>query len=103
MLLTNTEKIPGQEYKIISLVSGCFILSRHIGKDIGSSFRNLVGGEMKAYTEMLDESQNSAVNVMIERAQKMGADAIVNIRFASSSITQGGAEILVSGTAVKFV
>lgn len=103
MILTNTENIPGRNYEIISLVSGCYILARHIGKDIGSSFRNIVGGEMKAYTEMLDESQAQAVNVMMEKAAKMGADAIVNIRFSSSSITQGGAEILVAGTAVKFV
>jgi len=103
MLLTNTENIPGQNYQIISLVSGCYILARHIGKDIGSGFRNLVGGEMKAYTEMLDEAQVCAVNIMTEKAAKMGADAVVNIRFSTSSITQGGAEILVSGTAVKFV
>ena len=103
MLLTNTENIPGQNYQIISLVSGCYILARHIGKDIGSGFRNLVGGEMKAYTEMLDEAQVCAVNIMTEKAAKMGADAVVNIRFSTSSITQGGAEILVAGTAVKFV
>lgn len=103
MLLTNTEIIPGKNYEIISLVTGCFILARHIGKDIGSSFRNIVGGEMKAYTEMLDESQKRAVNAMMEKAAAMGADAIVNIRFSTSSITQGGAEILVAGTAVKYI
>ncbi len=103
MILTNTENIPGKNYQILSLVTGCYILARHIGKDIGSSFRNIVGGEMKAYTEMLDESQQEAVNIMIRKAANMGADAIVNIRFSSSSITQGGAEILVAGTAVKFI
>ena len=102
MIITNTETIPGKNYEIISLVSGVCILCKNFGRDIGSGFKNLVGGEMKAYQEMLDQSQTTAVQRMMEKAAQMGADAIVNIRFASSSIVQGGAEILAYGTAVKF-
>lgn len=101
MLLSNTENI-GRPYEVLSLVTGSSVLCKNIGRDIGSSFKNLVGGEMKAYSEMLDNSQVLAVQKMMARAESMGADAIVNIRFSSSSIVQGGAEILASGTAVKF-
>ena len=101
MLLSNTENI-GRPYEVLSLVTGCSVLCKNIGRDIVSSFKNLVGGEMKAYAEMLDNSQVLAVQKMMARAESMGADAVVNIRFSSSSIVQGGAEILASGTAVKF-
>ncbi len=103
MLLSTTENIPGKNYEVISLVSGCMILCKNIGKDIGSGFRNLVGGEMKAYIEMLDQSQTKAVQVMMENAARLGADGIVGIRLTSSSIVQGGAEVLAYGTAVKFI
>ena len=86
MVVVNTENIPGREYQVLSLVTGCCVMCKNIGKDIGASFRNMVGGEMQAYTQ----------------AMSMGADAIVNVRFASTTIVAGGAEILVSGTAVKF-
>ena len=103
MIVVNTENIPGQEYKALSLVSGVCIMSRHIGKDIGAGFRNMVGGEMKAYMDMLEESKENAIMYMIQKAQAMGADAVVNVRFQSSTIVQGGAEIIAYGTAVKFV
>ncbi len=103
MLLVNTENIPGKTYEAIGLVTGICIMSRHIGKDIGSSFRNLVGGEMKAYVDMLTDSKNMAVERIAAEAEALGADAVVNIRFTTSSIIQGGAEVLASGTAVKFV
>ena len=103
MVVVNTPAIPGRQIEVISLVTGACIMSRHIGKDIGSSFRNLVGGEMGAYVEMLNEAKDVAIQRMIESAQQLGADAIVNVRFSSSSIVQGGAEILVAGTAAKIV
>ncbi len=102
MLVVNTETIPGKEYEVIQLVTGAYIMSKNIGKDIGSSFRNLVGGKMESYTQMLKEATDGALNDMKEAAESLGADAIVNVRFASSSIVQGGAEMLASGTAVKF-
>ena len=103
MIVVNTPTIPGKQIEAISLVTGVCIQSRHIGKDIGSSFRNLVGGEMKAYVEMLNQAKEEAIQRMIESAQQLGADAVVNVRFSSSSIVQGGAEILVAGTAVKIL
>ena len=103
MLVVNTENIPGQNYQVILLVTGCCILSKNIFKDFGQGVRNIVGGEMGAYTQMLNEAKDRAIYNMIDAAQHMGADAIVNVRFSSSSIVQGGAEILVAGTAVKFV
>ena len=103
MVVVNTENIPGREYQVLSLVTGSCIMCKNIGKDIGASFRNMVGGEMQAYTDLMVEAKNQAVNYMIAAAQQMGADAIVNVRFSSTSIVQGGAEILAAGTAVKFV
>lgn len=103
MIVVNTEHIPGCNYQVISLVTGASILTKNYFQDVGSGFRNLVGGEMGAYTKMLEESRDKAIQKMIAQAQAMGADAIVNVRFASSSIVQGGAEILVSGTAVKII
>lgn len=102
MIVVNTETIPGKEYEVIQLVTGACIMSKNIGKDIGSSFRNLVGGKMESYTQMLKEATDGALNDMKEVAEGLGADAIVNVRFSSSSIVQGGAEMLASGTAVKF-
>lgn len=103
MVVVNTENIPGVEYQAISLVTGCCIMCKNIGKDIGASFRNMVGGEMQAYTQMMVEAKNKAIQYMINDAERMGADAIVNVRFSSTTIVAGGAEILASGTAVKFV
>ncbi|MCF0145857.1 MAG: heavy metal-binding domain-containing protein [Eubacterium sp.] len=103
MMLTNTENIPGKNYEIIGLVTGSSVYCKHFGKDLGASFKNLVGGEMKAYQELLDQSQQIAVNYMSEKAAQLGADAVVNIRFSSANITEGGAEVLASGTAVRFV
>ena len=101
MLLVNTETISGREYDTIGLVKGSTIQSKNIGKDFTQSFKSIVGGELKAYTKMMDEARNIATDRMIAEAEQLGADAIVNIRFATSAIMQGAAEILVSGTAVK--
>ncbi len=102
MVLVNTDYIAGKELRMLGLVKGSTIQCKHIGKDIGSSFKNLVGGEMKAYTEMMDESRRIATERMIAEANAMGADAIVNVRFATSAIIQGAAEVIAYGTAVRY-
>ena len=101
MLVVNTENA-GREYTPIYMVTGAYIMSKNALKDIGSEFRNIIGGKMNAYTQMLNEAKNGAVEEMIREAERLDADAIVNVRFSSSSIVQGGAEILACGTAVKF-
>ncbi len=103
MIVVNTETVSGKNCQTLSLVTGCSILTKNVFKDFGSGIRNMVGGEMGAYTKMLDEAQKQAVTRMIQAAESLGADAVVNVRFSSSSIVQGGAEILVAGTAVKFI
>ncbi len=103
MILVNTDYISGKELEMLSLVKGSTIQSKHIGKDIAESFKTLVGGELRAYNEMMNEARDLATKRMVEEAQALGADAIVNIRFASSAVMSGAAEIIVYGTAVKFV
>ena len=100
--MTTTETISGRNLITLGLVVGSMIQSKHIGKDIGSGFRNIVGGEMKAYTEMMNESREVAIQRMIGQAAVMGADAVVAMRITTSSIVQGAAEVMVYGTAVKF-
>lgn len=87
---------------MLGLVKGSTIQSKHFGKDISQGFKTLVGGELKAYTEMMNEARDLATRRMVEEAEKLGADAIVNIRYASSAIMQGAAEVIAYGTAVKF-
>lgn len=102
MLLVTTDTIPGKDFEALGLVTGCCIMCKNVGRDIGASFKNLVGGEMQSYTDLMVQSKNQAINYMMGQAQQMGADAIVGVRFSSTTIVAGGAEILVSGTAVKF-
>lgn len=102
MLLTNTESVPG--YKITAqygLVSGSTVRAKHAGKDLMASFKNFVGGELKAYTELLEESRKEANERMIAQAKRLGANAIINIRYETSAITAGAAEVYAYGTAVK--
>ena len=101
MIIVNTPTIEGRVLDTLGLVSGSTVQSKNAFKDIGAGFRNLVGGEVGSYTKMLAESRDIAISKMVEQAQKMGADAIVNVRFSSASIMDGAAEILVWGTAVK--
>lgn len=100
--LYNTENIPGQDYVLLGVVKGSMIQSKHLGRDIGNMLKSLVGGELRGYSEMLNEARAIATKRMIEEANSMKADAIVNVRYATSAIMQGAAEILVYGTAVKF-
>lgn len=101
MLLVNTPNIPGKTIiQTVGLVRGSTIRAKHIGKDIASVFRHLVGGEMKEYSEMLNEARQIATKHMVDEAIKQGANAIINIRYTTSSVVQGAAEILAYGTAV---
>mgnify|MGYP002626420875 CR=1 FL=1 len=102
MILVNTDYIGGKELEMLGLVKGSTIQSKHIGKDITQGLKTLVGGELSAYTEMMNEARGIATNRMVEEAEGMGADAVVNIRYASSAIMQGAAEVIAYGTAVKF-
>ncbi len=102
MILTNTDNLPKKEItEILGLVKGSTIRAKHVGKDIVSGFRMLVGGEMKEYSQMLEEARSIALANMVTQGENLGADAIINIRFSTSAIMQGAAEILVYGTAVK--
>ena len=103
MILVNTDYISGKNFEMIGLVRGTMIQSVHFGKDIMNSFKTLVGGELTSYTEMMNEARAMATKRMCEDAEAMGADAVVNIRYASSAVMQGAAEVMAYGTAVKFV
>ena len=103
MLLTTTENIPGKKIEVMGLVKGSTVQCKNIGRDIGASFKNLLGGEIKSYTDMMNEARSVATNRMIEEAKNMGADAIVCVRYSSSSIMQGAAEIIAFGTAVSYI
>ncbi|MEZ4751724.1 MAG: heavy metal-binding domain-containing protein [Bdellovibrionota bacterium] len=102
MILTNLEQVPGKTIvEHYGLVQGSTIRAKHVGRDIMAGFKNIVGGELKGYTELLSESRDEAIKRMVEQAAAAGANAVVNVRFSTASITQGAAEILAYGTAVK--
>jgi len=100
MKLSTTENI-GVDYDILSVVEGNVIQTRHIGRDIMAGIKTIVGGEIKSYTTMMTKARSTAQERMVEEAKKLGADAIVNIRFTTADILQGAAEVLAYGTAVK--
>ncbi len=102
MILVTTETISGKELETLALVKGSTVHSKNIGKDIMSSLKTIVGGEIVSYTEMMDEARAIATKRMVDEAMTLGADAIVAIRFTSSAIMQGASEIMAYGTAVKF-
>jgi len=102
MILTTTDKIVGREVReTLGLVKGNTIRAKHVGKDILAGLRSIVGGEIKEYVEALNDAREQAVKRMIESAEQMGADAIIEIRFTTSQVMAGAAELLVYGTAVK--
>ncbi len=102
MILATINEIAGKEIvEVLGLVRGNTIRARHVGKDIMAGLKNLVGGEITDYTKMLAESREQAIDRMIEEARSLGADAIIGIRFTTSSVMQGAAELLAYGTAVK--
>lgn len=101
MLVVNTETIPGHEItKVLGLVQGNTIRAKHVGRDIAASLKNLVGGELTGYTELLTEARRQAVERMMAQAAQLGADAIVNVRFTTSAVAAGAAELYAYGTAV---
>ena len=102
LILTNIESVPGKKIvEHFGLVSGSTIRAKHIGRDFMASLKNIVGGELKGYTELLTDSRRQAVDRMIDQARQLGANAIVNIRFSTSSVAQGAAELYAYGTAVR--
>ncbi|GJL49300.1 YbjQ family protein [Candidatus Nitrospira salsa] len=102
MFVTNIEEIPGKTITVChGIVSGSTVRAKHVGRDIMASFKNIFGGELKGYTELLGESREQAIDRMKAQAQQMGANAIVNVRFSTSSVAAGAAEIYVYGTAVS--
>ena len=103
MILVNTDYIAGKNLEMLGMVKGSTIQSKNLGRDITQSFKTLVGGELKAYTEMMNDARALATKRMVEEAEKMGADAIVNVRYSSAAVMQGAAEVMAYGTAVKFV
>ena len=102
MILTNIEHVPGREtVEHYGLVAGSTVRAKHVGRDLMAGLKNIVGGELKGYTELLQDARKQAMERMIQQAEELGANAIVNIRLSTSSITQGASEIYVYGTAVR--
>jgi len=102
LLLTNLETVPGRTIvEHYGLVAGSTVRAKHVGRDIMAGLKNIVGGELKGYTELLQEARAEAVRRMCDQAAALGANAVVNVRFSTSSITQGAAELYAYGTAVK--
>jgi uncharacterized protein YbjQ (UPF0145 family) len=102
MILVNTDYISGRELETLGLVKGSTIQSKNFVRDITQVFKSVIGGELKAYTEMMNEARALATKRMVEDAEKLGADGIVNIRYASSAVMQNAAEVIAYGTAIKF-
>ena len=103
MVVVNTDYISGQQLQTISIVRGSVVMTKHIGSDIGASFKTLVGGEIKGYTEMLIEARQLATKRMVDEAESLGADAVIGLRYGSSQVMDGAAEVLAYGTAVKVI
>ncbi len=102
MLLLNIDHIPGREIEALGMVKGTVVQAKHFGKDFMAGMKTLVGGEVEGYTELMNEARKIATKRMVDEAEDLGADAVLNIRFASSSVMQGAAEITVYGSAVKY-
>ncbi len=102
MILSNIETIPGKTIaEFFGVVSGSTVRAKHIGRDIMASFKNIVGGELTGYTELLEEARAEALQRMTQQAESLGANAVVNVRFSTSSVAQGAAELFAYGTAVR--
>ena len=103
MLLLNIEYVPGKEVEALGLVKGAVVQSKNFGRDLMAGMKTLVGGEIVSYTEMLNEARQIAMKRMVEEAEALGADAVLNIRYGSASVMQGAAEITTYGTAVRIL
>ena len=102
MLLVNIDHIPGREFQVMGIVKGNVVMTKNFGKDFMAGMKTLVGGEIESYTDMLNQARQIAVKRMVDEAEAMSADAVVNVRYASASIMQGAAEVIAYGTAVKY-
>ncbi len=102
MLIVNVDYVPGKELELLGIVKGSTIQTKNIGRDITQGFKTLVGGELSAYNEMMNEARARATKRMCQEAEELGADAVVNVRYASSAIMQGAAEVIAYGTAAKY-
>ena len=102
MILVNTDYITGKELDMIGIVKGATIQSKNIGRDITQGLKSIVGGELASYTDMMNEARALATKRMVQEAEAAGADAVVNVRYATSAVIQGAAEVIAYGTAVKF-
>lgn len=102
MLLLNIEYVPGKEVEALGLVKGAVVQSKNFGRDLMAGMKTLVGGEIVSYTEMLNEARQIAMKRMVEEAEALGADVVLNIRYGSASVMQGAAEIIAYGTAVRY-
>ena len=102
MLLLNIDYVPEKEIEALGMVKGTVVQSKHFGRDFMASMKTLVGGEIVGYTEMLNEARQIATKRMVDEAKAMGADAVVNVRYGSSAVMQGVAEVIAYGTAVRF-
>jgi uncharacterized protein YbjQ (UPF0145 family) len=101
VILSNIEVVPGKRITgFFGVVSGSTVRAKHIGKDIMASFKNIIGGELKAYTQLIGEAREDAIARMVQEAESLGANAVVNVRFSTSSVAQGAAELFAYGTAV---
>ncbi len=101
MLLVNIDYIPGKEFEVLGMAKGTVVQSKNFGKDFMAGMKTLVGGEITSYTEMLNEARQIAVKRMVDEAEALGADAVINIRYGSSAVMQGAAEVIAYGTAVR--
>jgi uncharacterized protein YbjQ (UPF0145 family) len=102
MMVATTEKLPGREVKeVLGVVFGSCVQTKHLGKDIGAGLRSMVGGEARGYTELMEESRRTAMQRMVKDAEKIGADAVIGMRYATAQTMAGAAELIAFGTAVK--
>ena len=102
MFVVNIDHIPGKELEALGMVKGTIVYSKNFGKDFMASVKGLVGGELQGYTEMLNEARQMAMKRMVDEAERMGADAVINVRYGSAAVMAGAAEVIAYGTAVKY-
>ncbi len=103
MLLLTTENVPGKNFEVIGLVKGSTVQSKNVVRDLGQSLKTIVGGELKAYNEMMNTARALATKRMVDEAQSLGADAVIAMRYSSASVMAGAAEVMAYGTAVRFI
>lgn len=102
MIMLTIDTVPGKEIEALGVVKGSTVQSKNMFKDMGQGFKSMVGGELKSYTKMMNEARDIATQRMLQEAQSVGADAVIGVRYATSGVMQGAAEIMAFGTAVKF-